>query len=116
MKPNLSPFRRPLLPSCGLVQWGRRTRHPIRCDCELSKASVTVEPKARAAQLRSACRITVERWGHISPPLRVIGEGKESERMMRGSLSEVRRRVDRSAAQLVGTKGCSACRDARPQR
>jgi hypothetical protein len=35
---------------------------------------------------------------------------------MRGSLSEVRRRVDRLAAQLVRTPGCMACRDARPQR
>jgi hypothetical protein len=36
--------------------------------------------------------------------------------MMRSSLSEVRRRVARLAAQLVGTPGCMACRDASPQR
>ena len=30
---------------------------------------------------------------------------------MRGSLSEVRRRVERLAAKLVGTTGCIACRD-----
>ena len=35
---------------------------------------------------------------------------------MRGSLSEVRRRVERLAAKLVGTTGCIACRDERPQR
>jgi hypothetical protein len=41
---------------------------------------------------------------------------RRNQSAMMRALSEVRRRVDRLAAQWVGTTGCIACRDASPQR